>query len=236
MCEVRPIEYEYDKKTYQGFYSATEDQKKRPVVLIFAAWKGLDEFVKEKIKYIFSLGYFAFGVDLYGKNIVGNSDEECLSLMSPLIQNRSKILKITEKAIEKIKSMPTADSSKIASIGFCFGGLCSLDMARNFKDWKGAVSFHGLLDSDGSNSKCNSKILALHGYKDPMVTFDDVLKFQKEMEERKADFQFVVYGDAYHAFTNPTANSPKKGTVYHQKASQRAFLLMEAFLKECFNE
>ena len=134
-----------------------------------------------------------------------------------------------------INSKLEADLSQMAAIGFCFGGLCALDMARGMPQLKGAVSFHGLLNPFLIQKKISAKVLVLHGLKDPMATFDDLRIFEKEMTEAQADFQIHAFGHAMHAFTNPIANDPKKGVLYDELTAKRAFLMMENFLKEIFN-
>ena len=122
------------------------------------------------------------------------------------------------------------------SIGFCFGGLCALDLARTGIDLKGTVSFHGLLSAPTQGiSSIKSKILALHGHDDPMVSPQDVLLFAEEMTKAKADWQMHVYGATMHGFTNPQANDPGLGTLYSQRADHRAWMAMQTFFSEIFS-
>jgi dienelactone hydrolase len=137
--------------------------------------------------------------------------------------------------IETMKDQPEADASKVAAIGFCFGGLCVLDMARSGANIDGVVSFHGLLKAPGNTvDKIGAKVLALHGWDDPMATPDDVEAFGAEMTKAKADWQLHAYGGTMHAFTNPAANDPDFGTVYDEKADKRSWASMRLFLNELF--
>jgi dienelactone hydrolase len=128
------------------------------------------------------------------------------------------------------------DDSKIAAMGFCFGGLCVLDLARTGVDIKGVVSFHGLLGAlaNAKGNKIKAKILALHGRDDPMGLPEQVLAFQEEMTLAGADWQFVTYGHTVHAFTNPVANDPGFGTVYQADADRRSWQAMQNFFAEIF--
>jgi dienelactone hydrolase len=133
--------------------------------------------------------------------------------------------------------MPWVDDSRIAAIGFCFGGLCSLDLARAGADLKGVVSFHGLLGAlDDNSHPIKAKILALHGHDDPMVPVEQVIAFEKEMTKAGADWQLHTFGNTQHAFTNPLANNPDFGTVYQPEADKRSWILMENFLAEIFTQ
>jgi dienelactone hydrolase len=211
-------------------------QGRRPAVLINHTWAGRDEFVAEKAKKLAALGYVGFAVDMYGKDIIGSSPEENEKLMRPFMNNRQMLQKRMQAALYAVKLMPWVDDSKIAAIGFCFGGLCALDLARTGVELKGVVSFHGLLGKP-DNTQGNiikAKILALHGHDDPLAPVDQVLAFEQEMTSAGADWQLHTFGNTLHAFTNPQANSPDFGMAYQADADRRSWLAMENFLTEVF--
>ncbi|TAK62076.1 dienelactone hydrolase family protein [Methylobacter sp.] len=209
---------------------------RRPAVLINHTWVGRDDFVAEKAKKLAALGYVGFAVDMYGKGILGSNPEENMKLMQPFMADRAMLQKRMKAALAAVKLMPWVDDGKIAAIGFCFGGLCSLDLARTGVDIKGVVSFHGLLaapdNTQGNTIK--AKILALHGRDDPMVPVEQMLAFEQEMTEAGADWQLHTYGNTMHAFTNPVANDPTFGTVYQPDADRRSWIAMQNFLTEIF--
>jgi dienelactone hydrolase len=209
---------------------------RRPAVLINHTWVGRDDFVAEKAKKLAALGYVGFAVDMYGKGVLGSDREENMRLMQPFMADRAMLQQRMKAALAAVKLMPWVDDSKIASIGFCFGGLCSLDLARTGVDIKGAVSFHGLLaapeNTQGNTIK--AKVLVLHGHDDPMNPAEQVLAFEQEMTEAGADWQLHTYGHTMHAFTNPLANDPAFGTVYQPSADQRSWIAMQNFLAEIF--
>lgn len=211
-------------------------QGRRPAVLINHTWAGRDDFVAEKAKKLAALGYVGFAVDMYGKDIIGSSPEENEKLMRPFMNNRQMLQKRMQAALYAVKLMPWVDDSKIAAIGFCFGGLCALDLARTGVELKGVVSFHGLLGKP-DNTQGNiikAKILALHGHDDPLAPVDQVLAFEQEMTSAGADWQLHTFGNTLHAFTNPQANSPDFGMAYQADADRRSWLAMENFLTEVF--
>ena len=209
---------------------------RRPAVLINHTWAGRDDFVAEKAKKLAALGYVGFAVDMYGKGVLGSSPEENAKLMQPFMDNREMLQKRMHAALYAVKLLPWVDDSKIAAMGFCFGGLCSLDLARTGADLKGVVSFHGLLGAPGNTqgNAIKAKILALHGHDDPMGPVEQVLAFQQEMTKAGADWQFHTFGHTMHAFTNPVANNPDFGTVYQPDADRRSWLAMESFFTEIF--
>lgn len=208
----------------------------RPVVLINHAWGGRDGFVADKAKKLAELGYVGFALDMYGKGIIGSGPEENARLMQPFTADRALLQRRITAALTAVKSLPWTDGNKIAAIGFCFGGLCVLDLARTGADLKGVVSFHGLLGAPDNlrGIKIKAKVLALHGHDDPMVPVEQVVAFEQEMTEAGADWQLHSYGNTMHAFTNPVANDPVFGTVYQADADRRSWQAMRNFLAEVF--
>lgn len=221
----------------QGFFAYDDAfEGRRPAVLISHAWGGRDEFVENKAKQLAELGYFAFALDMYGQGILGTSPEENTTLMQPFIDDRQLLQNRINAALYAVKLLPWVDDTKIAAIGFCFGGLCVLDLARMGADLKGVVSFHGLFITPPTHSDVPivAKILALHGHDDPMVTADQVDAFCAEMSAKNVDWQLHQYGNTVHAFTNPKADNPEFGTVYKEIADQRSWQSMKNFLEEIF--
>ena len=232
--KTEEINYSYDQINYKGFV-AYPDKDKAPLILIAPSWAGRDEFVKDKARELAQEGFVAMAIDMYGEAKVGSSTEENQSMMTPLVEDRDKLKGIVNAALEAGKQLDEVDNSKVAAIGYCFGGLVVLDLARSGSNVCGVVSFHGLLmDSEISQNGIKSKILVLHGERDPMVPLSMVDEFQKEMTEAGADWQLHSYGNAYHAFTNKEANDPNLGTQYNRDADRRSWQSMMNFFEEIF--
>lgn len=230
---TQDIEYK-DQETLLEAFVAYQDEK-APLILIFHDWKGRGDFVMEKAKDLAKLGYIGCALDIYGKGILGKDDEESEALMSPFIEDRNHLRKRVLAGYEMAKKLVYVDAKKIGAIGFCFGGLCALDLARSGADIKGVVSFHGLLHPPKIEKlKMQARVLVLHGNKDLMVSGADLLDFEKEMDEQKVDWQINIYGNAMHGFTNPMANNPTLGILYNRQIEQRSFQAMENFFKEIF--
>lgn len=210
--------------------------ERRPAVLISHMWDGRSPFVAEKAQKLAELGYVGFALDMYGKGVLGTSPEQNMALMQPFMRDRAMLQQRIHAALRAVKLLPWVDDSKIAAIGFCFGGLCVLDLARTGVDIKGVVSFHGLLDvaHNIQDIKIKAKVLALCGYEDPMVSPKQAIDFQDEMTKAGADWQLHNYGHTTHAFTNPAANFPDAGMVYNATANRRSWLSMQNFLTEIF--
>ena len=226
-------DYQIGEKTFEAFVA--HNGKPAPGILVLHAWAGRSDFENGKAAALADLGYTGIAVDLYGKGVLGTSTEENQALMTPLAADRPSLQKLLHDNIAMARELPEVDAANIAAVGFCFGGLCVLDIARSGGDVKGVVSFHGLLGAPGNTKeKIDSKVLALHGWDDPMAPPDDVKAFGEEMTNASADWQLHAYGGTMHAFTNPAANDPDFGTVYDADADRRSWQAMANFLSELF--
>jgi dienelactone hydrolase len=230
------ISYQDGDVLLEAYCAYKDDTTKKPIVLIAHDWSGKNDFACKKADQLAELGYIGFAVDMYGKGKIGYSKEEKSALMQPLMDDRVKLQKRMLAGLKSAQSLKNANIHQIAAIGFCFGGLCALDLARCSQELSGVISFHGLLGAPNhhASQKITAKILVLHGYDDPMVKPNDVLQFCDEMTAAKANWQVHLFGHTMHAFTNPEANDPGFGTVYNQEANACSFRLMKDFLKEIF--
>jgi len=232
----RVVNYHDDSIECEGYLSLPESSKSVPLVLVAHTWKGRSEFEDQKVISINSLGYAAMSIDIFGGGVNGTSVEENQTLIEPFIKDRQIFRQRLISAVEFGKTIEGVDASKIALIGFCFGGLAAIELARSGYELSGCIIFHGLLNqSDEPFQKVNTKLLVLHGDKDPMVSSEQILALQDEMTESDADWQFISYGNTYHAFTNPAANDIEMGTVYNHDSDIRSWTAMSNFLEEVFS-
>ncbi|WP_395376016.1 dienelactone hydrolase family protein [Marinicella sp. W31] len=209
-----------------------------PVVLIAHTWAGRNDFVDQAAIAISKKGYIGFAVDIYGDQRIGTTTEDCASLMQPYVDNRQLLQQRMLDALQAVAQVEAADQNKVAAMGYCFGGLCVQDLARVSPDVKGIISIHGLMAVPDASlvdkPHWQSKVLLLHGAKDPMVSDEDWLYLRAEMDAANCDWQKHDFGQAYHAFTNPQANDLNFGTVYHPLADKRCTQYLDMFLSEVF--
>lgn len=236
--QTRTIDYQDGDVDLQG-YLAWDDavEGKRPGVMIAHAWAGRSDLENGKAQALAKLGYVGFALDNFGRGILGTNTEENSALIQPFLDDRAMLQGRLQIALEVLKGLDEVDASRVAAIGFCFGGLCVLDLARTGTDIRGVVSFHGLFGSPGNTAgnKIKAKVLALHGWDDPMAPPDQVVSLAEELSSMGADWQVHGYGNTMHAFTNPQANDPDFGTVYSPDADRRSWNAMQDFLSEIFN-
>jgi dienelactone hydrolase len=235
MIIEREIEYGDNGKNFQGVIAYDDaNMDPRPGVLISHAWGGQGKFDANKARLLAEQGYVGFALDVYGKGVRGSNPEENAGLMQPLLGDRAELQSRMVAALKTIRSIPEVDENRIAAMGFCFGGLCVLDLARTGEALRGVISFHGLFNPPGNLDSQNikAKILAIHGYDDPMVPPEAIDEFAAEMSAAGIDWQVHVYGNTKHAFTNPQANDPDRGTVYNADADRRSWLACLNFFAE----
>ncbi len=231
------VEYSHNGTKLEGFFAHDDSSAgERPGVLICHTWAGRDDFVIEKAHKLAARGYAAFALDMFGKGVLGAGPEENQKLIQPFMEDRALLRDRMLAGLMTLANQSVVDADCIAAIGFCFGGLCVLDLARSGADVRGVVSFHGLLRPSGLPAQpVKSKVLALHGYADPMATPQELAHFCSEMTEAGADWQAHAYGNVKHAFTNPQANNPEMGTVYDSTADRRSWQAAYNFLDEVFD-
>ena len=234
--QKQSFEYKDGSTTCEG-YVVHDGGGKKPCVLVSHAWAGIGDHEKHAAERLAGLGYVGFAIDVYGKGVRGDPMGDNSALMGPYLQDRAKLRARLLAAVAAAKAHPAVDANRIAVIGYCFGGLCALDVARSgTSDVKGVVSFHGLFTPPGLGAQASikSKVLVLHGWDDPMATPDSVLGLAKEMTAAKADWQVHAYGHTLHAFTAEGVNAPERGVKYDKSADRRSWASAVDFLKEVF--
>ena len=235
--DTRTVEYRDGDTVLEG-YMAWDDtaHDPRPGVLVSHAWAGRSEFEENRAERLAELGYVGFALDVYGKGVLGASKEENAALMQPLLDDRAVLQRRLQVALEQMCKQKEVDPVRVAAMGYCFGGLCVLDLARIGADVLGVASFHGLFGKPGNTdgNRITTKVLVMHGWDDPMATPEQVFALTEELNEMGADWQIHAYGNTLHAFTKPSANDPEFGMVYSPAAEVRSWQNLQLFLAEIF--
>ncbi|UFP93390.1 dienelactone hydrolase family protein [Gloeobacter morelensis] len=210
---------------------------KRPCVVVAHDWSGQNDSIRTATEPFVSFGYLGFALDVYGKGVRGGETDNNSALMAPLMQDRALLRRRLLAAVAAAKRHPLVDPDRIAVVGYCFGGLCALDVARSATpDVPGVVSIHGVLQPPriGVQAPIRAKVLILHGWEDPMAPPADVLAVAQELTEAGADWQIHAYGHAMHSFSWSLANLPEVGIAYNATAHQRSTIALQKFLEEIF--
>ena len=234
MSNTTLLPYSHDGADCDILLCTEQENVPRPTVMVCHAWGGRGDHEEDVAKRLAAMGYAAGAIDLYGIGKRGTTTEECQALMTPLVENRKKLQERLLTALTTLAAHPAIDESRIVIAGYCFGGLCALDVARVGGAVIGAVSFHGLFNAPEGHvpQPIDAKVLALHGYDDPMATPDAMQAFCDEMTQSQADWQLHAYGKVLHAFTNKNANDRDFGTLYDAAADERSWTAFSNFLTE----
>ena len=188
------------------------------------------------------LGYTAFAVDMYGEGKGAMNPDEAGKMSSELMKNPDVAKARFMAAVDYLKQQPTVDPSRIAAIGYCFGGAVVLTMARQGIDLKGVVSFHGSLApiTSAKPGTVNAKILVLNGADDKFIPSEQIDAFKKEMNSTGVDYLFISYPGAIHSFTNPEATELGKkynmAIAYNAEADRKSWDEMKNFLNAIFKK
>lgn len=232
------VEYKQGNVTLEGYLAYDPAVKgPRPGVLVVPDWMGVTDYAKDRVDQLAGLGYVAFLADVYGKAVRPRSGQEA-SAEAAKYYNDVQLYRARVRAgLDCLSSRPETDTSRLAVIGYCFGGMGALELARSGAPLKGVVTFHGRLSTpnpaDAKNIK--GKVLVLHGADDPVVKPDEVRAFMDEMRTAGVDWQVVYYGGAVHAFTiKSSGNDPSKGAAYNEAADRRSWVAMKDFFSEIF--
>ncbi|NWJ41856.1 MAG: dienelactone hydrolase family protein [Geothrix sp.] len=232
----QPLSYADGATKLAGYLSHPADAKgKVPGVVVIHQWMGLTDHERKVSDDLAKLGYAALAADIYGEGVRPANTGEAGKLAGSFKGDRALYRRRIAAAIETLKAQKGVDGSRIAVIGFCFGGTGAIEAARGGLPVKAVVSFHGGLDVPAGYAPgpMSAKVLVCHGADDPWVPAKDVAAFQDEMRQAKADYVFVAYAGAVHAFTQKEAGSDNsKGAAYNEAAHRRSWQHMKDFFHE----
>lgn len=237
----KAVDYDIDGHTHRGFFYYDDAVKTaRPLVVLVPNWLGTTEANRRQAAEVAGERYVVFVADMYGAERQPADADAAGKAVAALYGNRALLRERAgaahATAVRQVAALRLpADVSKVAAIGFCFGGATALELARTGLDIDAAVSLHGNLSLPGTigSEPIRARILALHGDADPYVPQEQVDAFLEEMRALDADWQLVRYGGAVHSFTDPDANTPGK-SMYDARVARRAFATMHDFLAEAF--
>ncbi|MBL8948842.1 MAG: dienelactone hydrolase family protein [Myxococcales bacterium] len=198
-------------------------------------WSGIHDGMRVIADRFAAAGWVACLLDVYGAGVRGDPLGDNHALMDPLLADRGALRRRLLAGFDAVLEHAAVDPSRVAALGFCFGGLCALDLARAApRSLRAAISVHGVLAPPelGPQAPIDASILVLHGWEDPVAPPPAVLALAAELTAARADWQLHAYGHAQHAFTFPAANAPELGIVYEPRAARRAWATIDAFLDE----
>lgn len=239
--QTKEVTYTGGGVTMKGFIAWDDAlQGRRPGVLVVHEWWGHNDYARSRAKQLAALGYVAMAVDMYGDGRTADHPDNAMAFMQAATKDTKQTVARFLAAEKLLKKQKVTDPSRIAAIGYCFGGAVALNMARRGGDLRGVASFHGALGAwqPAKPGDVHAKLLVMTGGDDSMVPADAVAKFEDEMKAAKADYRVIVYPGAKHSFTNPAADGFAKqfnmAVGYNAEADKASWAELETFLADVF--
>jgi dienelactone hydrolase len=239
----KSVGYTSQGVNFKGYLAYDENVKgKRPGVLVVHEWWGLNDYARKRARMLAELGYAALAVDMYGDGKTAMHPDDAGRFSSELMKNFDVAKARFLAALDFLKQQSMVDPTRIAAIGYCFGGGVVLNMARQGVDLKGVASFHGSLATVklAQPGMVKAKVLVLHGADDKFIKPEQIDAFKKEMSDAQVDYQFISYPGAVHSFTSPDADTLGKKfnmpIAYNADADKKSWNELKAFLKKIFGE
>ena len=236
---TKEIAYEQGGQKLEG-YLAYDDAKAgpRPGVLVIHEWWGLNDYVKSRTRQLAEMGYVAFAADMYGDHKVTRDPKQAQEWSSAI--GKGGLMAPRSKAgLDVLRQQSQTDKSRLAAIGFCFGGSTVLQLAYSGEPVQATVTFHGglMAPQESQLAGIKSPILILHGAEDTFIKPETIDQVRTSLDKAKVDWYMVTYANAVHAFTNPDADSFKiPGIGYNEKAARRSWDEMRRFFREQFGK
>ncbi len=209
----------------------------RAGVLVFPEAFGLGEHAISRAERLAKMGYVALACDLHGEGRVIDTLDEAIGALKPLFADLSRTRARARGGLEALTARSEVDALRVASIGFCFGGTMSLELARDGAALRAVVGFHSGLGTAAPKSDAKAikaRVLVCIGADDPMIPADQRAAFEAEMREAGVDWQMHLYGNTVHSFTNTEAarRDMPDAIRYSPEADARSW----ASLTELFSE
>ncbi len=231
------VDYLDGTATCEAYVALPGGPGPHPAVLVVHQWAGQGEQERETADRMAALGYAGIAIDVFGKGVRGDPAGDNSALLGPWFGDRAALLRRLTAAVDFAKGHDAVDAARIGMVGYCFGGLCVLDVARaGVPGVVGVVSLHGVFAKPnlGPQGPISAKVLVCHGYDDPMADPQSMVGLADELTAAGANWQIHAYGNTTHAFTRKSANTPERGMNYSADADRRSWAALVDFFGEVF--
>jgi dienelactone hydrolase len=228
------IEYEVDGVALIGHLAVGDGDGPRPGILVAHEGPGLDVHAREVADRLAGLGYAAFALDYIGGGKPLPMDQ-VMGRLGPLMGDPDATRALARAGLDVLTAQPEVDASRIAAMGFCFGGTLVLELARSGADVRATIGFHSGLATARPEDASNIRgvVLVCIGTEDPIIPPDQRAAFEAEMRAGGVDWRMELYGGAAHSFTNPAASErAMPGIAYHEPSDRRSWASLLACLEE----
>jgi dienelactone hydrolase len=238
--KTETITYKVGDVSFKGHLAYDDSIKgKRAGVLVVHEWWGLNDYARKRADQLAGLGYVAFAVDMYGEGKTTDHPKEAGEMAGAVRKNAKEWLARAKAGLKILAEHPMVDAEKLASIGYCFGGSTSLQLAFAGENLKVVVSFHGALmtPTDAQTKSIKAKILVCHGADDSFIPQKAIDSFRGALDKANVAYTFESYKGAVHSFTVPDADKHgNKGMSYNADADKKSWASMLALFKDALGK
>lgn len=231
---TRWLPYQDQDVHLRGFLACDERRPLRGGILVVHGGAGLDEHARDQARRYAGLGFAALACDMFDPGVAGDRDR-IIAYLGAVRQNPPLLHHRAGAALRALGAQPEVAGKGVAAVGFCFGGMVALTLARQGAGLAGVISMHGSLATvlPAEPGAVQARVLVCHGARDPHVPMADVTALVQEMDRGGADLQVIIYGEAMHGFTHAHAvPGATPGVEYHQLTDHRSFEAASRFLDE----
>ncbi|WP_089606320.1 dienelactone hydrolase family protein [Acinetobacter piscicola] len=235
--KTREITYtSADGSTLIGYFAAPESVKPVAGIIVAPEWWGRNEYTEQRARELAEHGFAALAIDMYGDKKATTQVPQASEWMMQTFQNENTIVDRANAGLATLAAQPEVDATRLAAVGFCYGGKVILDLARSGADLKAAVTFHANLSAQqvAQQDTFKAEVLVLHGELDSMVSLADVESFKQEMNNAHVIAEVIVLKNAKHGFSNPLADERAKANNvdlgYNAEAEKNGLVAMYSVL------
>jgi dienelactone hydrolase len=238
MTTAMDITYEADGRTMVGRLALPAGQGQRPAVLIAHEGPGLDDHQRSRADQLAELGYIAFALDYQGGGKPMTDRDAMIARLDELWTDPARARGLARAGLDILLAQPRADASRVAAIGYCFGGHLVLELARAGADLAVVVGFHPRLATtrplDAGN--ITGRVLVCIGTDDPLISVGERLMFEEQMRAAGVDWRMNLYGGAQHSFTHPHVDRiAVPGLRFDRISAERSWRAMLDLFDETFS-
>jgi dienelactone hydrolase len=235
---TKEVTYEHDGTKFKGLLAWDDSATgKRPGVLVFHEWWGLDDYAKKRAEQLAGMGYVAFAADMYGEGKLTEHPEDAGKMANAVRMNKLLWQGRAKAAYDVLSKDEHVDPAKIAAIGYCFGGSTALELTYSGADLKAVSTFHAALPTPTPEEAkaIKAKVLVNHGADDKFIKPDAIKAFREPLDAAKVNYHFESYLGAVHSFTVPDAGKRKiDGMAYNAEADKKSWASTKALFDEAF--
>ena len=238
MSKQRAVAHQFEGEELESVFVGRRDGQARPAIMLIPTVAGVSDLEIGFARQLVELGYNGFVADLFGRQFRGAPREKMRAEMDRIKADRAALRRRLLSVLEEMRGLDEVEERQVVVAGYCFGGMCAIDVARSGADIAAAVAFHGLFDPPGlPPEKISAKVVAFHGWEDPLVPPEKVIALAKELTDAGADWQIHAFGHVAHGFTNPKADALGiSGVRYNELAAERSWTSFINLLEELFSE